>query len=348
MSLSKEDIKKIVDSSYLEANHKFEYPPVCLEISGEYGKQIFATLGNFSTILAPPKVGKTTLTGVIAGVLLTGNQISNFISSLPENKRVVAWADTEQGKPECIKTIQSICIQTTGNKTEHPKNLKFLSLRKYGKDIRLDVIEYIVYNTPNIGFLVIDGVRDLVSSINNEVEATIIADKLLKWSEEANIHILTILHQNKGDANARGHLGTELMNKAETVASLSRGDNNGTRTTIIEPKFTRHKEFESFAFTIDYDGNVSEAEIKTTYEPQNPKVNQLTYQQILDLFRSVFDKNKRLTYKPVCDSIQLNLNNVLKIKFGIDKTKKLVKWLKDENYLHYEEETKTYFANMPL
>ena len=347
MSLSKEDIKKIVDSSYLEANHKFEYPPVCLEISGEYGKQIFATLGNFSTILAPPKVGKTTLTGVIAGVLLTGKQISKFISSLPENKRVVAWADTEQGKPECIKTIQSICSQTSGNKTEHPENLKFLSLRKYGKDIRLDVIEYIVYNTPNIGFLVIDGVRDLVSSINNEVEATIIADKLLKWSEDANIHILTILHQNKGDANARGHLGTELMNKAETVASLSRGDNNGTRTTIIEPKFTRHKEFEPFAFTIDDDGNVYETEIKQGYEPKNPQVNELTFNEISDTIKATFADCNHLTYKPLWEGLKRNLKDKHQIEFGIEKVKKWVIYLKENKYLNHNAITKTYTPNMP-
>lgn len=347
MSLSKEDIKRIVDSSYLEANHKFEYPPVCLEISGEYGKQIFATLGNFSTIIAPPKVGKTTLTGVIAGVLLTGNQISKFISSLPENKRVVAWADTEQGKTECIKTIQSICSQTTGNKTEHPENLKFLSLRKYGKDIRLDVIEYIVYNTPNIGFLVIDGVRDLVSSINNEVEATIIADKLLKWSEEANIHILTILHQNKGDANARGHLGTELMNKAETVASLSRGDNNGTRTTIIDPKFTRHKEFESFAFTIDDYGNVSEAELKQGYEPKNPTVDQLTGQQLKSITMECFSSVQYLPYSKVWQEIKKALL-AHEIAYGDNKSKEVLKRLITERYIGYNEELKHYFSNIPV
>lgn len=333
MSLTKEEIKKIVEGSYLEADHKFEYPPVCLEISGEYGKQIFATLGNFSTILAPPKVGKTTLTGVIAGVLLTGNQISKFISSLPENKRVVAWADTEQGKPECIKTIQSICSKTTGNKTEHPENLKFLSLRKYGKDIRLDVIEYVVYNTPNIGFLVIDGVRDLVSSINNEVEATIIADKLLKWSEDANIHILTILHQNKGDANARGHLGTELMNKAETVASLSRGDNNGTRTTIIEPKYTRHKEFEPFAFTIDDDGNVTETEIKQGYEPKSPKANELTFNEITGILKQVFTNGECYKFAALQNKFYQVCHKNMFESFGMNKCSDLVKRLNIERYI---------------
>lgn len=347
MSRSKEDIKKIVESSYLKADHKFEHPQICLEIKGQYGNQIFATYGNFSTILAAAKVGKTTATGVIIGAYLTRIQKSKFSASHPENKNVAVWADTEQGKPECIKTIQSICRQTSGNKTEHPENLKFLSLRKYSKDIRLEAIEYVIYNTPNIGFLVIDGVRDLVSSINNEVEATIIADKLLKWSEEANIHILTILHQNKGDANARGHLGTELMNKAETVAMLSRGENNGTRTTIIEPKFARHKEFEPFAFTIDDDGNVSDAEIKQGFEPKNPTVDQLTGQQLKTITISSFSNVQYLPYGKVWPEIKKALSE-LDIEYGDNKCKDTLKRLITDRYIGYNEELKHYYSNVPV
>jgi hypothetical protein len=129
MNLSNEDIKKIVEASDLKADHKFEYPQICLEITGQYGSQIFATFGNFSVIIAAAKAGKTTATGVALSAYLSQIQKSNFSASRPENKKVAVWADTEQGKSECIKTIQSICSQTTGNKIEHPENLKFLSLK---------------------------------------------------------------------------------------------------------------------------------------------------------------------------------------------------------------------------
>ena len=40
-----------------------------------------------------------------------------------------------------------------------------------------------------------------------------------------------ILHQNKGDENARGHIGTELNNKAETVLLVEKdkGDADTSR-----------------------------------------------------------------------------------------------------------------------
>lgn len=347
MTLNKEDIKKIVESSVLKADHKFEYPPVCLEISGQYGNQIFATLGNFSTVLAAPKVGKTTATGIIVGALLSGKQLSNFIPSLPGDKRKVVWIDTEQGKPECIKIIQSICSQATGNKMEHPANFIFSSLRKHGKEVRLMAIEYLIYSTPNIGFLVIDGIRDLVSSINDEREATHIADSLLKWTQELNIHILTILHQNKGDSNARGHLGTELMNKAETVAMLSRDDNNGKRITIIEAKLARHKEFESFAFTIDENGLAFDSEIKASYNGKQPTVEQLTHIELEGIVKYCFSNHEYLAYRFFWPEIK-KASIESEFKYGDNKCKEILHRLLKEGFIRYDENLKHYSSNIPI
>ena len=38
--------------------------------------------------------------------------------------------------------------------------------------------------------------------------------------------IHTILHQNKGEEHARGHIGTELSNKAETVLQVEKDEKN--------------------------------------------------------------------------------------------------------------------------
>ena len=83
-----------------------------------------------------------------------------------------------------------------------------------------------------LGFVVIDGIRDLVYDINSPSEATCVISKLMQWTDEYQIHLHTILHQNKSDENARGHIGTEINNKAETViqndteSDLSAADEN--------------------------------------------------------------------------------------------------------------------------
>ena len=42
----------------------------------------------------------------------------------------------------------------------------------------------------------------------------------MQWPDDRQIHIHTILHQNKNDEHARGHIGTELNNKAETIRQV--------------------------------------------------------------------------------------------------------------------------------
>ena len=85
------------------------------------------------------------------------------------------------------------------------------------------------------------------------------------------------------------------MNKAESVASLIRDEYNGKRVTVIKPKYSRHKEFEEFAFSVDDEGRVINMEIKSTYEPKNPKVEHLTSEQMEDISKKMLFKSQKST-----------------------------------------------------
>lgn len=104
-----------------------------------------------------------------------------------------------------------------------------------------------------MGLVLIDGARDLVTSINDEEQATNLSSLLLKWTADLQIHICVVLHQNKNDAQARGHLGTELVNKAETVLSATK-DPADPSISIVQAEACRDKEFQPFAFCINEEG----------------------------------------------------------------------------------------------
>ena len=72
---------------------------------------------------------------------------------------------------------------------------------------------------------------------------------LMKLTHENGLHIITTLHQNKGDLNVRGHLGTEAINKAESVISVAKDGNSGI--TVVKPEYSRGIDFEEFAFTVN-------------------------------------------------------------------------------------------------
>jgi hypothetical protein len=75
----------------------------------------------------------------------------------------------------------------------------------------------------------------------------------MRWSSFYNLHIHTILHLNKTDDQVRGHIGTELTNKAETVLQVTKSAFDGN-ISEVKPMQVRELEFAPFAFRINDDG----------------------------------------------------------------------------------------------
>ena len=131
------------------------------------------------------------------------------------------------------------------------ENFEYLKFRAVDTNAqRLAAIDYLFKTEPDIGFMIIDGIADVASKgVNDEEEATMIASKLLKWTAEYNCHITVVLHENKHDRNAKGHLGAYLVQKAETTLSAKKSEHNKDITEIV-PEYTRNIEPPSLEMTI--------------------------------------------------------------------------------------------------
>jgi hypothetical protein len=240
-------------SSY-QINLSEELPPPSPAII--YNGVSIGTLGNFSTITGKAKSRKSFLATMFAGAALHGDYCG-LESDLYQKNMV--YFDTEQSKYYVQKLAKRIVTIS-----QNEAFLKVFALRTCSPSERLQIIEYTLQNTPNIGLCVIDGVRDLVTSINDEEQATMINTKLLNWTETYNCHIVVILHQNKGNDQARGHIGTELMNKAETVLSVTRDETN-PELSLVKFDFCKNIDPAPFAFTINEHGIpvISDSDILT-------------------------------------------------------------------------------------
>ena len=64
-----------------------------------------------------------------------------------------------------------------------------------------------------------------------------------------NQSLHTILHQNKRAENARGYIGTELNNKAETMLRIEK-DKSDSNISKVEAVHIRTMDFKPFAFRI--------------------------------------------------------------------------------------------------
>jgi hypothetical protein len=253
LNKSTNELSKKLESYRIDISEDIPPPEIAWEIRGDYSEEfnLLGTLGNFSLVKGKAKSKKSFFINMaIAAAVGKGLLQNKLRSPLKEDFNQVLYFDTEQSKYHVQKAVKRIYEQIA---VSVPSNLNTYGLRKLSPSERLELVEYAIENTPNLGFVVIDGIRDLITSINDESESTYMASKLLKWTETYNIHIIVVLHENPGSDKARGHIGTELTNKAETVIALQ-VDKYDENISTVSAGFCRNKPFESFAFMITKDG----------------------------------------------------------------------------------------------
>jgi hypothetical protein len=205
-----------------------------------------ATYGNFSFIQAPPKSYKSFFTSLLVSAFLKDNKwAGDKFSSYREDKSVFHF-DTEQGRWHCQRGFRRVSDMANTMDNYHT-----YSLRTIGYKQRLGFIEYILSNAKedSIGLVVIDGVADLVSDVNDITECNLCVQKLMEWSAKYNCHISTIIHSNHNSTKPTGHLGSFLEKKAETQISLNREEDS--KVVNVSCKRSRNYGFEDFDFFIN-------------------------------------------------------------------------------------------------
>lgn len=201
--------------------------------------------GNISGWIGLAKSKKTFALTMFVSALVGCMRLFDKFNAHSRND--VLYIDTEQS-PSDVQRVTKRVKKIVGAED----GLFMYGLRPLSPAQRIDAIEMLLQHH-TVDVLVIDGVRDLLMDINNAVESTEVITKLMKWSFDYDIHIATVLHQNKGNGDSRGHIGTELNNKAETILRISKDDTDES-VSWIEEVFGRGKGFDKFKFYIDDDG----------------------------------------------------------------------------------------------
>lgn len=209
--------------------------------------------GNISAIVGAPKSNKTFLATALIGSMLSfrkhGHAFEN-VGSSPMQK--VLWLDTEQGMLHVRKVLERlhrlVGIYKPDKPTVDPR-VEVITMREFeAVERRKALRELIEIHTPTL--VVIDGIADLQRNTNDLEESDSLVDELMTLSSMYHCHILCVLHANPGTDKARGHLGSSLQRKSETVIYVHKV---GERS-VVEPQFCRNEPFERFAFSINEEG----------------------------------------------------------------------------------------------
>ena len=266
--LSPEELAAYMAESTISVTSTYEHSPVILMVDDT----VIGTLGNFSASIGKAKSKKTFNVSAIVASALSGSTVLHYRSMFPENKRKILYIDTEQGRYHCQQVLKRILRLADLPEYKNPDNLIMLALRKFSPKLRLAIVEQAIGTIPDLGLVIIDGIRDFLYDINSSSESTDIISKFMQWTDDRQIHIHTVLHQNKNDEHARGHIGTELNNKAETIMQVE-VDKEDKTISVVEAMHIRDREFEPFAFRINEDGL---PELVEPYLPKEKKIGRPT------------------------------------------------------------------------
>ena len=247
----------IAEECTIDTSEVMEYPPTALSLGektiqakgGDITMPIpIGTYGNFSFVQAPPKSKKTFFVSLLASVYLSGG--NNFGGKIKGHRdgRCLMHFDTEQGHWHAQRAFKRVQDMSS---TKYVGCYHTYALRTIGYKERLQFIEHCLeQNKGKNGLLIIDGIADLVSDVNNLEESNLCVQKIMQLSAKYDCHIVTVIHSNYGSDKPTGHLGSFLEKKTENQIQLEINTVNKEWITV-SCKRSRGYAFETFSFSIN-------------------------------------------------------------------------------------------------
>ena len=212
----------------LSLEKEYEQEPEVLKIGGVP----VGTLGNFSASIGKAKSKKTFNVSAMVAAALSGKEVLNYTTAFPDGKNRILYIDTEQSQNHCMIVMHRILKLAELPANEDCGRFYFLALRKFNPKERLAIIDDAISQIEGLGFVVIDGIRDLVYDINSPSEATCVISKLMQWTDGTRFIFTPSFTRTKA---MKMPVGTSAR-KSTTRQRLS-SKSKKTRTTATSAKW---------------------------------------------------------------------------------------------------------------
>ena len=270
--------KEINIADYI-VNASEEFPdssPILLQ-----GNIPLLSSGEISLITGIAKAKKTFLLSWFIAILLGKKEQGGFASKLQNG---ILHIDTEQGRRRTNGVVRRIYRLLNLDFNTPIPNLTAMSIRELSATERFAVLEKAI-KQHNYSIVFVDGLADLIKNTNCLQECSITVSELMKLAEDHNVHICSVVHTNPNSDKTRGHVGSELQRKCETVMLVKKEGEVST----VSPQFCRNKEFEKFSFFVNPNGLPETCEL--------PNLDT----QARQLFTSVFENLSEIKYGDLCE-----------------------------------------------
>jgi hypothetical protein len=218
----------------------------------------------------------------------------------------IVYVDTERNLTEQLPyALQSIQMKAGYEMGAHPANFEYISLLQIKRVDRFkalnEYLDHIRNTVKGTMVIVLDVSTDCIEDFNKTDKSMELIDLMNIAINEHDVCFICLVHENPGSEKARGHFGTELMNKASTVMQVSfEKDAEQNQTELIRVKYlkcrstAKHEPFH-IKYCKDYNGLVlaNASEVSGMVNNRKHKADNESMQEIIVMHLGDGSKMKR-------------------------------------------------------
>ena len=300
------DLLKILEAT----QYNQEEEPPSEQVIFRIDFKAIGSLGDFVLFSGRPKSGKTKyLSGAIAASL-SGYPVYNMALKLPDGKKKVVHFDTEQSKYSHYKMMQ--LVKELGNFDKLPDTFKSYRCRSVSAAQIILLIDFYLKNNPDTGIIFLDGLLDIVTSMNDEKHSSFIKSWLKKITEVHNILLISVIHRGFSNDKSIGQIGSEGERAAQSVLLIEK--NKEHKQYILKAEYLRDAD-EFSPVAIQYNNQTNQWQQCDYIEEEKPinrakvstnlkrKPNEYDISEHIALLARIFHSESLYSYKILCNRI---------------------------------------------
>lgn len=227
--MNQEQLKKLLQSVQYDQTA----PPPKEQVIFRIQFKTIGSMGDFIMFSGRPKAGKSKFISGAISAAITRQEIFSMSIKLKEGKTRVAHFDTEQGKYSHFKMMQ--LIKQLADIEHLPENFNSYRCRSVAPAQITALIEYYLKLNPDCGLVFLDGLLDIIESMNDEKHSSYIKRWLKRITEDHNVLLAGVIHRGFANDKSIGQIGSEGERAAQSVLRIER--NKETK------QFTLHAEY---------------------------------------------------------------------------------------------------------
>ena len=294
------NLEKILKSKIILSKNrkkKIEFSKPLLKISDE------SLIFPHSIVLIQGKSGthKSRLAEHISSAFLRKSGYMRGILELEARENInVVYVDTERNLTEQFPySIQQILINSGHEIDEEVNNFDYLSLIDIERGKRFEAfkeyLDTIREKYTDHVLIILDVLTDLIDNFNDPKPSLQLIDLLNSVINNYDVSFLCIVHENPNAEKARGHLGTELLNKSSSALSINfEKDKTGADQDVIKINFLKCR---------------TSKRIEPKYVKYDPEEKILVYCNGEEIEKAIYSKDMKANIFDVAKFLVANLKN---------------------------------------